>query len=127
MDAGPARLTVDAARQLTFKATAPARTTEEHLYDMCLKRVRQEACAGGTRARCSMPRFIFGMPLFSQRIMRDQLAMRFEREGWSVECLGADELVIGWGQGATVKAKPKPHRKSAPVGKTNGKAPGVRR
>ncbi|KAK9816163.1 hypothetical protein WJX74_010228 [Apatococcus lobatus] len=95
MDPGPQRLTVDAARQLTFKATAPARTTEESLYDSCCKRVRQEAATGHLQASCVVPQFIFGLPLFNRRIMRDKLALRFEREGWTVSCYGQEGLVIG--------------------------------
>lgn len=107
---GPEKLTVDAARQLTFKATAPARTTEEMLYDKCSRAIRQEASAGGLSAQCTIPRFTFGLPMYSQRIMRDKLAMRFEREGWVVNCHGPDCLVIGWG--AEAKSKHLPQRKT---------------
>lgn len=112
MNRGPEKLTVDAARQLTFKATAPARTTEEMLYDKCAKSIRQEACSGNLSATCTIPRFTFGLPMYSQRIMRDKLAMRFEREGWVVNCHGPDCLVIGWGGDA--KSRSIPQRKTAP-------------
>ena len=124
MDPGPQRMTVDAARQLTFKATASARTTEESLYDGCCKRVRQEAATGHLQASFVVPQFIFGLPLFNRRIMRDKLALRFEREGWTVACHGQEGLMVGWGQGA--RGKTAPHRKSAPAPKRDGKAPGVR-
>ncbi len=124
MDPGPQRMTVDAARQLTFKATAPVRTTEENLYDACCKRVRQEAAGGHLQAACVVPQFLFGLPLFNRRIMRDRLALRFEREGWTVACHGQEGLVVGWGQGA--RGRPGQHRKSAPAPRKDGQAPGVR-
>ena len=123
MNQGPQRLTVDAARQLTFKATAPVRTTEEHLYDLCCKRIRQEAANGALQATCTVPQFIFGLPLFNRRIMRDRTALRFEREGWMVSCHGQEGIIIGWGPGA--KCKVGVGRKSA--GASNGQAARVRR
>lgn len=121
---GPQKLTVEDARQMTFKATAPVRLTESHIYEICCKRIRQEASRGGLQATCSVPHFAFGLPLYNVRIMRDRVALRFEREGWSVTCLGQDGLVVSWGQAA--KSRPAPQRKSAPQ-KTDGKVPGVRR
>ncbi len=126
MDHGQQRLTVDVARQLTFKATAPARTTEEHVYEMCCKRVRQEASQGAAQASCVVPQFIFGLPMFNRRLIRDKVALRFEREGWSVACYGQEGVLLGWGQGA--KARPATQRKSAPgQGNKNGKAAGLHR
>ncbi|KAK9827001.1 hypothetical protein WJX74_003224 [Apatococcus lobatus] len=81
MNHGPQRLTVDSARQLTYKATAPIRTTEEQLYDICCKRIRQEAAGGSLQAECTVPQFIFGLPLFNRRIMRDRVAMRGRSAG----------------------------------------------
>ena len=122
MDSGPEKLTVDAARQLTFKATAPARTTEETLYDTCVRAIRREACKGATCVACTIPRFLFGLPLYSQRIMRDRVAMRFEREGFVVTVQGAEGLVVGGGPGAWGGGQ----RKSAPTKRSHGKTPGVR-
>lgn len=123
--AGPQKFTVDSARQITFKATAPARTTEEHLYADCTKKVRQEASQGHLHATITMPTFIFGLPLYNTRLMRDKLALRFEREGWTVNVHGDRQLTLGWGQGA--KNKMGPERKSAPAPKRNGKTARIRR
>lgn len=122
MNHGPQRLTVDAARQMTYAATAPIRTTEEQVYDLCCKRVRQEAAGGGLQAECTVPQFIFGLPLFNRRIMRDRIALRFEREGWAVTCHGQDGLLLGWGQGA--RAKPAAQRKAPPPPRGRKAAPG---
>ena len=121
---GPQKLTVDDARQLTYKATAPVRLTETHIYEICCKRIRQEAAKGALQASCTVPHFAFGLPLYNVRIMRDKVAMRFEREGWSVSCHGQDALSVSWGQAA--KSRPPSQRKSAPQQKRNGQAPRVR-
>lgn len=121
MNPGPEKLTVDVARQLTFKATAPARTTEEILYDKCGRCVRQEAASGSLSAVCTIPRFTFGLPMYSRRIMRDKVAMRFEREGFVVQCHGGDGLVIGWGGEARSKPAATPKANPPPRGKPKAK------
>lgn len=110
-------LTVEAARQLTYKANSPLRVTEDKLRSDCLRQVMLAARQGGAQCRFEVPAYTFGLPLYSQQFMRDKVAYRLQREGWGVKVRGKAQMLISWAEADKNKkpdAKPKGKQKKKP-------------
>lgn len=120
--AATSSLTVEMARQLTYKANSPIRVTEDKIRSDCLRQVMLAARQGKTQCRFEVPAYTFGLPLYSQQYIRDKVGYRLQKEGWGVKVKGKDQMLLNWGEANTnaqssktgPKPKPKSKAKQAP-------------
>ena len=115
--AATSSLTVEMARQLTYKANSPIRITEDKLRNDCLRQVMLAARQGKNECRFEVPAYTFGLPLYSQQYMRDKIGYRLQREGWGVKVKGKDQMLLTWGE-----HKPSQPKKAAKPRAKKGKA-----
>lgn len=105
--AATSSLTVEMARQLTYKANSPLRVTEDKLRCDCLRQVMLAARQGKTECRFEVPAYTFGLPLYSQQYMRDKVGYRLQKEGWGVKVRGKAQMLLTWGESRQAAAPKK--------------------
>ena len=118
--AATSSLTVEMARQLTYKANSPIRVTEDKIRNDCLRQVMMAARQGKTECRFEVTAYTFGLPLYSQQYIRDKVGYRLQKEGWGFKVKGKDQMLLTWGEGNTKTPTTKKGTKSRPKKPTNG-------
>lgn len=103
--AATSSLTVEMARQLTYKANSPHRITEDKLRNDCLKQVMLAARQGKSECKFEVPAYTFGLPLYAQQFMRDKVGHRLQQEGWGVKVKGKGQMLLSWGENGAKKTK----------------------
>lgn len=92
----PDRLTVQFAQNLTYQAHAPERLTEEALHTDVCRQVTDAATLGKSRVVCRIPDMVLDLPRFDRRLLRDKVAYKFQKEGFTVMTKDVDLLLISW-------------------------------
>ena len=92
----PDRLTLQFAQNLTYQAHLPERLTEEALHSDVCRQVADAASQGKSKVVCRIPDMILDLPRFDRRMLRDKIAYKFQKEGFTVLTKDIDLMMISW-------------------------------